>query len=371
LTETQHSRNGCYTTRRYNVESIWGQHNVSRTEPDRVLCPPSRFGAEGDDQSVTQARGRQDESPSQRKSSISVIQECLRKAQYLLDEKWKPGVEGPGLTFGSAIHAALETYYCGDPALRILPKFDDCEAIAFGHLPANPGLIQQAMIRFVEKAQPLAGLPDGDKRSIPNGLWILHEYFRAYIADPYITYIDDHGPFIERKFSHRIFEDGRLVIEIFGTIDFAFQSTVDGRILTGDHKTASSLGYGGQSYYDRDKPNHQYTGYVLGAQKEFGFESDEFLVNVIEVKAKPKTARGQGVSFPRQITRRDEHDFDEYRDVVMETVERYLHARETGKWSLGPVGACNSYGACSYKSVCSAPHSLRQNILAAKFIKEI
>lgn len=300
-------------------------------------------------------------------SSIGIIQECLRKAKYSLDEHWRADVEGPGTLFGSAIHRAMEIYYSGKLEERLLPRWEDCEPLGFGHLPQNPGLIQRAMLGFIEKAQPLSGLPDGDKRSIPNGVWTLYEYFKAYINDPYVTYSDAQGPFIERTFSMTVWDQHDLVVEVFGTIDFIFISTADGSILPGDHKTASSLGFGGSSYYDRDKPNHQYTLYSWAARDVFGVPSGEFLVNVIEVKAKPKTARGAGPSFPRQVTRRDQDDYDELKEVIMKTVWDYLGAKNSGVWPLGPIGACSSYGACQFKAVCSAPKSLRPNILSAKF----
>jgi hypothetical protein len=37
-------------------------------------------------------------------SSLEVIQECLRKSQYLLLERWTSASEGPALTYGTAFH---------------------------------------------------------------------------------------------------------------------------------------------------------------------------------------------------------------------------------------------------------------------------
>jgi hypothetical protein len=303
-------------------------------------------------------------------SSLQLIQECLRKSRYALLEKWKPEGESPALTFGTAIHKALEIYYRGDVADRKLPSLSDLEALAFNAPTDDLGLIERAVAGFVEKAQPLAQLPDSDKRSILNGIWILHSYFKAYLEDPYVAYVDDHGPFVEREFTLKIYSSANLVIELFGTIDFAFRHIANGNIVVGDHKTTSSFGFGDSSYFDRERPNHQYTGYLLGAREVFGIATTEFIVNVVEVKARPKTAKAKGVSFPRQVTSRNDEDFEEFRETVVYEVKRYLEARASGIWPLGPVASCNSYGACTYKQVCSAPKSLRQNILASKFKQE-
>lgn len=302
-------------------------------------------------------------------SSLSVIQECLRKSQYLLLEKWRSDVESPATVFGSAIHKALEVFYSAPIEERELVPLEELEMTAI-HGVKKSGLLYRAVGAFAEKAEVLRPLPDTDKRSLLNGTWILHHYFKTYLNDPYIAYVDEQGPFIERSFTHRFHETSNLIIDVFGTIDFAFQHVTNRNILLGDHKTASSLGFGSSSYFDRDKPNHQYTMYMLGAKKVFGLDTEDFMVNVVEVKARPKTARGSGPSFPRQVTRRTEEDFEELHSTIIKAVGDYLFAVEKKDFPLGPVLACNSYGACQYKQVCSAPRSLRQNILNSKFTRE-
>lgn len=305
-------------------------------------------------------------------SSLGVIQECMRKAQYSLHEGWRPREESPALTFGKGIHAALEVFYSSGPEERILPKYEHLEMMGYGHAhpPTNNDLIYRAVAKFIEVAQPLAALPVGDKRSIQNGVWILSEYFKTYIDDPYVAYVDAAGPFVERTFRFIIYEDPTLVIETFGTIDFLLRNVRTGDLLAGDHKTASFLNFGGQSYFDREKPNHQYTMYLLGLRKVYGIMAEDFMVNVVEVKAKPKTKGAKGVSFPRQITKRTEEDFEELREVIIDSVQRYLYARSKNVWVMGGVDACNKYGGCPYKQVCASPKSLRETILNNKFIKK-
>jgi len=304
-------------------------------------------------------------------SSLGVIQECLRKSQYLLHEKWKPESEAPATVFGSAIHKALEVFYRGSLEERELPDLGDMELMSYGHMLRDESpLLIRATRAFIDKAEPLRPLPDTDKRSIQNGVWILHNYFKAFLKDPYIAYTDEFGPFVEREFSHILHEDPTLVVEVFGTIDIVLQHVTEGTLILADHKTTSFFGFSGSNYFDREKPNHQYSLYALGARRVFGIESDQFVVNVVEVKARPKTARGSGPSFPRQITTRTEEDFEELREVIMKAVWDYIYALKSGVWPMGPIGACTAYGGCPYKSVCSSPKNLRQNILNSKFRQE-
>jgi len=123
-------------------------------------------------------------------SSLSVIQECPRKAQYLLHQKWKAQDESPATLFGSAIHKALEVFYSGDVTERRMVILEELEMVAMGIMPHRPGLLHRAVAAFAEKAQPLAQLPDTDKRSLMNGAWILHHYFKAFIDDPYQALVD-------------------------------------------------------------------------------------------------------------------------------------------------------------------------------------
>ena len=305
-------------------------------------------------------------------SSHTVIQECMRKAQLLLHQKWKSEDESPATLFGSAIHKALEVFYAGDITARTVPKLETLERMSYGHRVdgENEILALKSFRAFAEKAKLLTPLPETDKRSLQNGAWIMHNYFKAFIDDPYVAYVDESGPFVERPFTLRIHEDETLIVDIFGTIDAVMQHVTNKDIIVCDHKTSSYLNFGGSSYFDRAKPNSQYTGYLMGAREVFKLDTNMFMVSIVEVKAKPKTARGSAPSFPRQLTSRDDNDYAEYKESVVYYARAYLRAIETGVWPIGPVSSCDAYGACSYRMVCSSPKELRENILKSKFKQE-
>ena len=302
-------------------------------------------------------------------SSLALIQECLRKTNYSLREGWRPEGESPATLFGSAVHSFMEVFYTAKPDERRLFPLETLEMMSYGHTAdqeqTEPTL--RAVRAFLTRGAELSSLPEGDKRSLQNGVWLLHEYVKKFHSDPYTAHCDDAGSFIERRFDLPFFDTPRLNITIFGTIDFVFKHTLTGELLAGDHKTTSSMGFGESSFFDREKPNHQYSMYLLALKRLYGIDTEDFLVNVFEVKQKPKTARGSGPSFPRQITKRTEEDFTELQDVIVESVERYLTAIEKNRFPLGPVEACQKYGGCSFKQVCAAPQSMRQTILRNKF----
>lgn len=303
-------------------------------------------------------------------SSMDTIQNCMRKAMYSLHQKWKAADESAATLFGTAVHKFMEVFYAGEPSTRILPKLETLELMAYGHEAKgeDTDLVLRAMRAFVNAAQPLAALPETDKHSIVNGAWILHCYVKVFLDDPYVAMTGDDGkPCVEKTFSLVVHEDETLVVELFGTIDAIFRNVKTGDITPGDHKTAGFLNFNGSSYFDREKPAHQYTGYLLGAREVFGIKTDQFIVNIIEKKSRPKGATAKGVSFPRQITTRNEDDFNDFKEALVYETRRYLTAIETGVWPQGPVGACTAYGACSFRQVCSVPKSMRETLLRNKF----
>lgn len=301
-------------------------------------------------------------------SSLGIILSCPRKSFYSLHRKFRTKSESAALIFGTAIHKALEVFYSHPRADRLIPKnfIDESDLMAFGPGNVDPTshFLYAAIRAFVEAAQPLAGLPDGDKRSIPNGIYLLQKYFMLNINDPYVVYCDGEGPVTERTFSLPLFQDAALEIELFGTIDVVLRSEQTGSILAADHKTTSQMG---SDFLNRIKPNHQYTGYLLGAQQVLGLQTNEFMVNGFHVYSRPKSKSAQGPKFMRQITTRSPADIEEFRQSVIWAVRTYLGWEETAVWPIGNVNECAMYGGCSYIDICRAPSEIRQNILDANF----
>lgn len=298
-------------------------------------------------------------------SSLSVLQECPRKSNYLLYNKFHKKSQSPAVLFGSAIHAALEVFYNSSRADRTLPKNYKTVIQDLENMEApEDHLLYKSAKAFVDKAEPLRNIPPSDKRSLQAGLWSLAHYFETYIDDPFVVMEDKDGPIVERRVEYKLYESEKMDIVYFGTIDVVLKNQRTNQILVCDHKTSSIVG---NDFFNRLKPNHQYTGYLLGAKECLGIKTDSFLVNCIQVKPKPVTSRGKPPHFLRQVTRRDETDYVEFRQAVMYWVRQYLDWIAGDYWPLGHTNACSSYGGCQYLSVCSAPTEIRDNIINAEF----
>jgi hypothetical protein len=300
-------------------------------------------------------------------SSLSLMQECQRKTEYSLVRKLRSNLESPATLFGTAIHKALEVYYSGQRSERILPPDYRATMDMIGVGQWQPewseSLVFRAAAAFVEKASALRALPDTDKHSVHCGVWLLRYYFERYVDDEYTIVRDANGPMVERKFSMTLFADEKIQIEMFGTIDAVMKSELTGAILITDHKTTSSL----YDFYDAISPNHQYTCYLLAGREVFGFDTDSFLVNAIQKKTIPKTARGSGPDFARQVTNRTEDDFQELKDAIMLNVSIFRANMESNTWPMTAPGPCSKYGGCQFRQICASPKQLRENIITAQY----
>lgn len=294
-------------------------------------------------------------------SSLDLIQTCLRKAHYSLNRQLRsPGDESAALAFGSAIHKGLEHWYSLPATKRQLSSAEReaAQLMAFGHhLDDDCDGALESVRQFVRARYDVLKALENDKRSLENGVKILMEYFKKYYDDPLEVARDEAGPMVERNVSFLMHEEPGLEIHYFGTIDVILRNTETGVLLVTDHKTTSALG---QEFYNRCKPNFQYTGYVLAAKSALGLDTNLFMINGIQV-AKTKA------SFARQITERTEEDFDELRVAVRHNVMRWLEATSTESFPMAPPNPCASYGGCQYLRICEVPHKLKENVIRSLF----
>lgn len=251
-------------------------------------------------------------------SSVEIISTCKRKAQYALHMGLRKEDESDALTFGKAIHAGLEEFY----------KSPD----------RNINAIIDA---FANAASPLAHLPQTDKRSIDNGVKIMRNYFDVYKNDPWVAYVDDKGPFIERSFEVPFMSDF-----IHGTVDAVLRNVETDELVVCDHKTATSL----SDLAMRVNPNLQFSIYIWALQT-MNIPVKRMMVNGIQV-AKTKS------DLVRIFTGRDYTDFQEMFESVASAIESYDSSASSGRWPMS-TSSCSHYGGCQYLDICSLNKNLR------------
>lgn len=301
-------------------------------------------------------------------SSLSIMQECWRKAEYSLIRGLKSNIESPATLFGTAIHKGLEVFYSGSRQERVIPKSYEGVLSMIGCGNWQPEwadtLVYRAAKAFVDKAEPLKALPEGNKRSISTGIWMLQHYFQVYINDPFVVVSNEQGPIVEYKFNMPVYSSSTLVIEAFGQIDVVLKNEATGIILGCDHKTTSILG---TQFYDRLNPNFQYDFYTWAINDALKLSTESFMVNALQVKEPPKTSRGSPPQFARQVTTRTRDSFEELRRTIIRIVRIYLQNLDEGFFPKTAPGPCSNYGGCQFLQICSSPEQLKEAVIAAKY----
>lgn len=299
-------------------------------------------------------------------SSLELLQTCSRKAYYALEQDLRAQEESSAMAFGSAIHKALEVWYQLPAEQKLLTsrELELAEQYAVGSAVPLPDLSAFASVcAFVDSGRAqLSALPPTDKRSLQAGVRILNHYFKRYADDGFNVALDSSGaPLVERECSAIIYESDSVVIKYFGTIDVILENKQTGVILVADHKTTAALG---KEFYDRCKPNPQYTGYVWLAREALGINTKLFMINGIQT-AKTKT------EFARQVTDRTEEDFAELKTSVVHRVQEWLSMCSLSDDNKGyPMTApnpCSMYGGCAYRPICEVPDKLKQAVIAARY----
>jgi hypothetical protein len=303
-------------------------------------------------------------------SSLDLIQTCLKKAQFQLRDGLVSKDPMLAPTFGTGIHKALEIFYAAPREARSLPPGykNKIAMICQGTPVEGDELVLQAARGFYnEVGEELKGLPDEDKRSLANGAWLLGEYFEARIHDPYEVFFYNDKPCVETLYEANLIDTPELTIDVFGTVDAIMQNKANGSLVICDHKTSSATFMG--DFFNRTKPNHQYTCYVWLIEQCLGLGIENFMINIFQVKPRPKTSRGKGPDFMHIITKRSAEDIESFKQSVIFYVLQYITCLEADYFPIGTVNACAMYGRCSFLQVCESPASIQQNILNANFKK--
>lgn len=265
-------------------------------------------------------------------SSLDVINTCKKKSFYLLERNLKSPKVSQAMLFGTAIHKGLEIWY----------QTKDQDA---------------SIDSFKNECGELIALHEKDKRHPNNGIKILQNYFQTYKDDPFEIYRDEKGPVVERDFEITLpgtIGGDKITMVLFGRIDCIMRNRDTGEIIVCDHKTTSSLGV---EFYNRIRPNHQYTTYLYAAREAMGLDTNKFLVNGIQV-AKTKW------DLARQFTERSKEDYDDLVNVYAYAVKEYLYCKEKNLWPMTAPNPCAMWGGCQYRSICEVPDAVREDLIS-------
>lgn len=293
-------------------------------------------------------------------TSLGWFKTCPRLYQYSMLEGWVPKSESVHLRFGLEYHAALQGY-----------------AIDRANGATHETAVQSAIYSTLERIADWnvdIKTKAGKYKNRETLIQLIIDYLDHYIDDPCETYIlEDGSPAVELSFK---FE---LEVGPQQKVDWVDNDTVSASpqpyILCGhldrvvrfndqlfvmDHKTTTTTP--GSYYFDQYEPHNQMTLYTIAGQVVLNAVVKGVIISAAQILLEKPNA------FVRGFTYRTPDQLDEWINDALfwfSLAETYV---EANYWPQNDT-ACDKYGGCKFREVCSKSPQVREKFLSVDFIK--
>lgn len=302
-------------------------------------------------------------------TSIGYIKTCPRLYQYIMLEGWGSRDESVHLRFGIEYHSSLQDY-----------------AIARSYGASHEDSIRdsiRALVHRVHDWHPNTESRAGRYKNPRTLLSLVVDYLDHFGQDdPAQTIILDNGaPAVELSFrfeldfgpeAARVLDDApKLGIEytelkddfhqpylLSGHLDRAVD--FNGQAFVMDHKTSTATI--SSYYFDQYNPNNQMSLYSLAGKIVLDAPIKGVIISAAQVLLEKPNA------FQRGFTYRTDDQLDEWLGDLrlwLESAERYA---TNNYWPQNDT-ACDKFGGCRFREVCSKSPSVRETYLKSAFDK--
>lgn len=308
-------------------------------------------------------------------TSLGLIKTCARKYQYEIIDGWQSKDESIHLRFGIEFHKALEDY---DRAVALGEKHEDAirSSVQALHARVHDWIVDQDSRVGRYK----------NNRSI---LQLVIDYLDHFAHDPARTVILDNGkPAVELSFRFELdwgpetaatirmlnLDDDDDLISMTGgnlvetkyTQPYLLCGHLDrvvdfnDQLYVMDRKTCTTTP--SDYYFKQFEPNNQMTLYSLAGKVVLNSPIRGVIIDAAQVLIdKPnKFVRGFTLRTPAQI----EEWLTDLR-ITLSIAESYA---TEGYFPMNDT-ACNNYGGCRFRDVCSKDPGVRHNFLKADFVQ--
>jgi PD-(D/E)XK nuclease superfamily len=282
-------------------------------------------------------------------TSIGLLKTCAALYNYTIILGWVPKDESIHLRFGQEYHSAIQDF---ENFLAQGMKFDDatCETI------------RQLLIRIKDWD------PDPTVKAYANKnkdqlVHLVVCYLDEFRNDSCETFILENGkPAVELSFRFELDwaprADPSQPYVLCGHLDRVVSFNDDLFVL--DHKTTATTPT--DYYFNQYTPNNQMTLYAFAGKVVMDSPIKGVIVEAAHVTIdKPMT-------FVRRPTYRPDDVIDEWLDDLeyhLNTAEAFA---EADHWPMNDT-ACDKFGGCRFREVCSRPASVRESYLKADFVQ--
>lgn len=290
-------------------------------------------------------------------TSLGLLKTCPRLYQYIMLDGWAPRGESVHLRFGSEFHTALEQY-------------DRYRAKGVEHEASLHNCIRELLTRIDGwETDPTTKAGRYKNRDTLIGLVV--DYIDHFANDPATTYILANGsPAVELSFRFELGWGPSLGADnpalptspqpylLAGHLDRVVE--FNGQLLVMDRKTTTTTlsAY----YFAQYEPHNQMTLYTLAGRTILQAPIRGVIIDAAQILLEKPNA------FARGFTYRTDDQLSEWLDDL----QSLLHINEAyaaaDHWPMNDT-ACDKFGGCRFREICSKSPSVRERFLASDFDK--
>lgn len=303
-------------------------------------------------------------------TSLGYLKTCPRLYQYIMIEGWATKEDKIHLIFGQLYHSALETY-------------DHLLADGANHADALRETVRQTLIASVD-FNPDEDTKAGKYKNRVTLLRLVIEYLDKYGKDdPAKTFVLQSGaPAVELSFRFELdwgpaSEEGKspvgdqitagdITAQYYYKQPFLLSGHLD-RVVTlhdelyvMDRKTTTTTL--GDYFFKQFEPHNQMTLYTLASQVILGSPVKGVIIDAAQILLDNPNR------YVRGFTYRTTDQLEEWTADLRYWLSVAENFAVQGYWPMNDT-ACDKFGGCMFREICSKSPSVRDRFLAGKFTK--
>jgi hypothetical protein len=291
-------------------------------------------------------------------TSLGSLKRCKRLYKYEMIDGWRAKEESIHLRFGIEYHHALQTY-------------EEQKAKGADHEEALRATVYDLICRISDwdpDTTVKAALTKNPETLLRTVIW----YLDAHEDDEVKTLIwKDGTPAVEQSFRFELSwgpkavrnERGHILPDqpyiLCGHLDKIV--VYQGQRFVMDHKTTG--GWLSANYFDRYEPDNQMTLYALASKVVL--DQDHPVRGVIIDAARIEATKS---TFARGVTYRTPDQLAEWIVDLKHHLAEAERCAEEGYWPHNDT-ACDKYGGCKFREICSKSPKVRERFLEGNFVK--
>lgn len=288
-------------------------------------------------------------------TSLGYLKTCPRLYQYIMLEGWGHRAESVHLRFGSEFHAALQEF-----EIHLTEGLSHDDALR----ATLSDLLRRTWVRYDDGSSG-PWVPEGPEKAVK-----LKN--RASLIRSVIDYIDDHRDEPAKTY---LLNDGSPAVELSFRFELDWGPTPDqpfllcghldrvveysGSLYVRDYKTTTSTP--GQYYFDQWSPSNQMTLYTVAAGVILDSPIKGVMIDAVQLLADSTRSR-------TGFTYRTKDQLEEWLSDLRYWFNLAESFASADYWPMNDT-ACDKFGGCRFREVCSKAPGVRDIYLKSKFDK--